>query len=491
MLSNDTISINEKTVMKKLTLISLLSGMAFFVQAQVILPKVLTNNMVLQREKPVAIWGQAQPGEKITVEFAGQSKTTAASVSGSWQVMLDPMQASAEAQKMTITASNTLVLDSILVGEVWLCSGQSNMEYPLDRKLKKYTAPKKGEDVSANELAAPKNALIRFLYVEKKLGGALPTDGWKSCNDTSLRYVSATAYFFAKNISEKLHIPVGIISTSWGGTRVEEWTPAWAYQQSPLFKDSLVGKTNFKIDGMVPGKKFDGMLAPIIPYSIKGILWYQGESNCMIHDTATFVAKTRLMLDTWKNLWKDESLRFYYVQIAPYNYSKRKDKLSHGTDLLPYYWEAQAKCLAFPYAGMAVTTDLVDDLKNIHPSYKWEVGRRLSLWALAKDYGQAVVYSGPLYKSMKIKKSTIELSFTETSSGLSSADGKELNWFTIAGADGKFCPATATIQANKVLVSSPEVKKPVAVRFAWDETAMPNFCNKELLPASPFRTDKW
>lgn len=477
--------------MKKLTLISFLSGMAFFVQAQVILPKVLTNNMVLQREKPVAIWGQAQPGEKVTVAFDGQTKTSVTTDAGSWQIMLDPMKASAEPRKMTITASNTLVLDSILVGEVWLCSGQSNMEYPLDRKLKKYTAPAKGEDVSAKELAAQKNPLIRFLYVEKKLGSTLPTDGWKSCNDTTLRYISATAYFFAKNISEKLNIPVGIISTSWGGTRVEEWTPAWAYQQSPLFKDSLIGKTNFKIDGMAPGKKFDGMLAPIIPYSIKGILWYQGESNCMIHDTTTFVAKTQLMLDTWKNLWKDESLRFYYVQIAPYSYSKRKDKLTHGTDLLPYYWEAQAKCLAFPHSGMAVTTDLVDDLKNIHPSYKWEVGRRLSLWALAKDYGQDLVYSGPMYKSMKVKGHKIELQFTETGSGLTSNDGKELNWFLIAGADRKFYPATATIKGNKLLLTSPEVKKPVAVRFAWDEAAMPNFCNKELLPASSFRTDNW
>ena len=166
--------------MKKLTLISFLSGMAFFVQAQVILPKVLTNNMVLQREKPVAIWGQVQPGEKVTVEFAGQSKTAAASSSGSWQIMLDPMKASAEPRKMTIIGSNVIELDSILVGEVWLCSGQSNMEYPLDRKLKKYTAPAKGEDVSAKELAAQKNPLIRFLYVEKKLGSTLPTDGWKN-----------------------------------------------------------------------------------------------------------------------------------------------------------------------------------------------------------------------------------------------------------------------------------------------------------------------
>lgn len=462
------------------------------VSAQIILPRVITNHMVLQRDKPVAIWGTAQPAEKISVSFADQTKSTVTSPEGNWQVMLDPMKASATPRKMTIEGSNHIVLDSVLVGEVWLCSGQSNMEYPLDRKLKRYTAPLRGEDLSANELAAAPNPLIRFLYVEKKLGSALATEGWKTCADTTLRYISATAYFFAKQLVDNMHIPVGIISSSWGGTRVEEWTPAEAYRQSPLWKDSIASKPVFKINGMEPGKKYASMLRPIIPYTLKGILWYQGESNCMAHDTTTFVAKTKLMLDTWKKEWNDESLRFYFVQIAPYSYSKRKDKLAHGPDLLPFYWEAQSRCLAFPHSGMAVTTDLVDDLKNIHPSYKWEVGRRLSLWALAKDYGQkSIVYSGPLYRSMKQKGNTIVLQFNETGSGLTSSDGQALTWFSIAGADRKFYPAKALIKANKIIVSAPEVPAPVAVRFAWDETAMPNLCNREKLPASPFRTDNW
>jgi sialate O-acetylesterase len=477
--------------MKKLTFLALALLAISTISAQVLLPKVITNNMVLQRGKPVAIWGTASAKEKITVSFADQIETAVADTAGNWLVKLSPMKASAEPRNMVITGSNTITLENILVGEVWLCSGQSNMEYPLDRKLKKYTAPRKGEDLSAKELGGQKNPLIRFLYVEHKLSPVLPTDGWKDCTDTTLRYVSAAGYFFAKSLAENLKVPIGIISTSWGGTRVEQWTPPTSYQNSPLFKDSLVGKTNFKIDGMVPGKMFEGMVKPIIPYTIKGFVWYQGESNLMIHDTATFVAKTKLMLDTWKVLWKDESLRFYYTQIAPYNYSKRKDKLAHGSDLLPYYWEAQANCLAFPHAGMAVTTDLVDDLSNIHPSYKWEVGRRLSLWALARDYGQKVVYSGPLYKSMKVKQNTIELEFTQTGSGLTSADGQPLIGFTIAGADKKFVHAEAVIKGKKLIVSSKEVQNPAAVRFAWDETAMPNFCNKEKLPASPFRTDSW
>ena len=477
--------------MKKLILLVFSFLMVGFVSAEIILPKVITNNMVLQREKSVAIWGKADVNEKVTVKFEGQIKTVVADSSGNWEVKLNPMSASAVPRKMIISGSNTITLDNILVGEVWLCSGQSNMEYPLDLRLHKFVAPKKGEDLAEKELKGNKNPLIRFLYVERKLQTELPTKGWTDCNDSLFRFVSAAGYFFAKELANELKVPIGIISSSWGGTRVEQWTPPTAYEQSPLFKDSVFGKPNFKIDGMIPGKMFTGMLLPIIPYTIKGFLWYQGESNLMIHDTATFAAKTKLMIDTWRGRWNDNKMPFYFVQIAPYYYSKRKDKLQHGTDLLPYYWEAQAKCLDIPNTGMVVTTDLVDNLNNIHPSYKWEVGRRLSLWALAKDYGKKIVFSGPLYSKIKIKKNSIELEFTHTGSGLISANGQPLNWFTIAGGDKKFVVAKALIKGNKVIVSSKDVINPIAVRFAWDETAMPNFCNKEKLPASPFRTDAW
>jgi len=477
--------------MKKLILLVFSFLMVGFVSAEIILPKVITNNMVLQREKSVAIWGKADVNEKVTVKFEGQIKTVVADSSGNWEVKLNPMSASAVPRKMIISGSNTITLDNILVGEVWLCSGQSNMEYPLDLRLHKFVTPKKGEDLAEKELKGNKNPLIRFLYVERKLQTELPTKGWTDCNDSLFRFVSAAGYFFAKELANELKVPIGIISSSWGGTRVEQWTPPTAYEQSPLFKDSVFGKPNFKIDGMIPGKMFTGMLLPIIPYTIKGFLWYQGESNLMIHDTATFAAKTKLMIDTWRGRWNDNKMPFYFVQIAPYYYSKRKDKLQHGTDLLPYYWEAQAKCLDIPNTGMVVTTDLVDNLNNIHPSYKWEVGRRLSLWALAKDYGKKIVFSGPLYSKIKIKKNSIELEFTHTGSGLISANVQPLNWFTIAGGDKKFVVAKALIKGNKVIVSSKDVINPIAVRFAWDETAMPNFCNKEKLPASPFRTDAW
>jgi sialate O-acetylesterase len=477
--------------MKKIIFLIFINLISLLVFSQIHLPKVISDNMVLQQGKKVAIWGTASAGEKISVTFNGQKIETRADDSGKWQVFLKSMKASTEPKNMIISGKNTIVLKNILIGEVWLCSGQSNMEYPLDRTLKRYAGSKKGEDLAEKVLQGEKNPFIRHLYVERKLHDTLATSGWKDGNDTTLRYVSAAGYFFALELAEKLNVPIGIISSSWGGTRVEQWTPPEAYLTSPLFKDSLEGKENFKIDGMTPGKMFEGMIKPIIPYTMKGILWYQGESNLMIHDTTSFAAKTKLMLDTWKKMWNDSRLSFYYVQIAPYYYSQRKDKLTHGTDLLAYYWDEQRKCLRFPNSGMVVTTDLVDNPKDIHPGYKWEVGRRLSLWALAKNYKQNLIYSGPLYNGYKIRNNTIEISFSNTGGGLISNNNQPLTHFLIAGSDKKFYAAKAEISGNKIIVLASEVQKPVAVRFAWDETAMPNFFNKELLPASPFRTDNW
>lgn len=458
---------------------------------EITLPKAISSHMVLQRDKPVNIWGFASKGESIIVRFNGQNKQTVTDTAGHWAITLAPMPASATPATMEIIGTNVINLENILIGDVWVCSGQSNMEFPMDRTLKKYPAPKKGTDKSAEELSKPKSETLRIIYVERKLNHPdISSKGWTDCNDSTIRYISAAGYFFAKEINEKEHIPIGLISTSWGGTRIEEWTPAWAYKQSPVFK-SLTQETNFKIDGMVPGQKFKYMVEPIIPYTLKGIVWYQGESNLMVHDMASYPDKVKLMMDTWRNLWKQPDMPFYCVQISPYHYTKRtKDKYPHTATHLPEMWEAQTHCLQIPYTGMVVTTDLVDDLNNIHPSYKWEVGHRLALWALAKDYKHTdIEYSGPMYKKMKARRGKIILEFDHVGGGLVSNDNKPLSWFTIAGPDGKFVPAIAEIKDNKIEVSSPDVKKPKAVRFAWDETAQPNFFNKDGLPASPFRTD--
>lgn len=362
------------------------------------------------------------------------------------------------------------------------------MEYPLDRRLKKYAAPKKGIDSTIEELKALKPDGIRYLYVEKNLNEPdLPTKGWVDGNDTILRYVSAITYYYAKEIYTNTKVPIGIISSSWGGTRVEQWTPDWAYKQSSIFKEQAKD-AKYKIDGMHPGQMFDKLIAPLLPYTIKGMLWYQGESNCMVEDQATYPAKMELMINTWRDLFNDKQIPFYYVQISPYSYTARKDAKPHTVESLPLTWEAQTKNLSITNTAMVVTTDLVDNLSDIHPSYKWIVAHRLALIALANNYQQKVVYSGPAYQAMAIKKNTIELSFSHVGSGLIANDGKALTWFTIAGQDNQFVPATATIKGDKIIVASDSVVKPTQVRFAWHEAAQPNFFNKEGLPALPFRT---
>lgn len=479
--------------LQKRCLLLLLFFSTINLHAQLKLPAIFSDNMVLQRNKTLTVWGKATAGKEVSVSFSTQKKITTADASGNWHLTLDPLILSTNPQDLTVQSGSIITLHNILVGDVWLCTGQSNMEYPLDRKWKKYAAPKKGNDAAEEELKNPdKVDGIRYLYVEKSLNKIpeLPTRGWTNCDDTVLKYISAIGYFFAKEVYAETKVPIGIISSSWGGTRIEQWTPPAAYKQSPIFKDAVTSDT-FRIDGMKPGQMYKGMIEPLIPFGIKGILWYQGESNCTIEDQSTYPEKFRLFVTAWRNLFKDDQLPFYTVQIAPYLYSGRNDQKKHSADLLPKFWEAQSNCLKIPNTEMVVTTDLVDNLSDIHPSYKWIVAHRLALTALAKAYDKkSIVYSGPVYESMKRNKHTIDLQFIHTGSGLSVSDGKPLNWFIVAGKDKKFIKAAAVIEGNKLKVSSNEVAKPKYVRFAWEEKAQPNLINKEGLPARPFRTDK-
>lgn len=479
--------------MKKI-LIAALSLILFkTTTAQLSTAEIFSSNMVLQREKPIIVWGKAKPNQKITATFNQQKVKAVADTAGNWKLTFKATKASTEPKTMQIkTADSTITYQNILVGDVWLCSGQSNMEYPMDRKLKKYAAPKKGTDVSAEELANPnKPEAVRVLYVERTLNKQplLPTKGWATSNDTIVRYVSAIGYHFAKEINAEVGVPVGIISSSWGGTKIEEWTPDWAYEQSADFKDSTTTK-NFKINNLHPGQKFGAMIKPIVPLAIKGVLWYQGENNCNTNDNAIYPKKFQLWVNTWRTLFNDKNLPFYYVQIAPCLYTARlKDnpRVKDSTTLA-LMWEAQAKCLSIPNIGMAVTTDLVDNLMDIHPTYKWTVAHRLALWAKAKTYGiNNIEFSGPVYENMKVEANKIVLSFSHAE-GLATNDNKPLTFFTIAGDDGIFYPAIAEIINNKVVVSAKEVAQPKHVRFAWQENAQPNFINAAGLPALPFRT---
>jgi sialate O-acetylesterase len=451
--------------------------------AQITLPKVIGHNMVLQRNKPVIIWGYASAGEHVTVRFDKQIKETITDTSKHWQVQLDPLPASEQPSQMTISGSNTIVLENILVGEVWLCSGQSNMEYSM-RKDSKIAEASKDYKTSADDLLIANNPNIRIFLVNRKFMKPDPDHkGWNTAKDSALRPFSAVGYFFAKELYKELHIPIGMISSAVSGSRIEPWIPIEAFKTSPYFNTSDTSK----ISGD-PGKFFSTMIQPLAPFVMHGFLWYQGETNCFLSDTIQYAYKMQLLMNSWHNAWLDKALSFYYVQIAPFYYSSSKQKIPTTVETLPKFWEAQALALKLPHTGMAVITDLVDSLNGIHPPYKSEVGRRLSLWALANDYGKQVVYSGPMYKKMKVVKTQIEIEFDHCGSGLISHNGKPLDWFTIAGADGKFVPANAVINANKVLVSSPGVRSPVEVRFAWNEAAQPNLFNKEGLPAVPFRT---
>lgn len=473
---------------KYITIVLCLGFLVFTLKsrAEVVLPKILGNNMVLQRDKPVAIWGTAGAGENITVKFNGQTKKTMPDASGKWQVMLDPMEASAIPQTLEIIGSNTIKLENILVGEVWLCSGQSNMSYEMRKNSKVRRPDTTTVNTPIDELERAHNPQIRiFLVTQKNLQKPDSShSGWDIAEGTPLRNFSAAGYFFAKNLNHDLKVPVGIICSAISGSRIEPWMPREAFDAIPYFKAN-----NVKIDGD-PCKLYIHMIAPVAPYTLKGFLWYQGESAAYLGETISYTYKMEALINWWRNLWGDKKLPFYYVQIAPFYYSRAKGQVPFTIYTEPELREAQTMALKIPHTGMVVTTDLNDSLTNIHPAFKWEVGRRLELQALANTYGKKnIVFSGPMYKAMRIKGNKAIISFKYVGAGLESHDGKPLSYFTIAGNDGKFVKANAEIKGDKVIVSSPQVASPVAVRFGWTEVAEPNLFNKNGLPAVPFRTD--
>lgn len=457
---------------------------ALVTRAEIVLPRVIGSNMVLQRQKPVPVWGTASAGEQVTVKFSKQTRTAVADASGSWAVVLDVMPASNIGQDMTIAGSNTITLHNILIGEVWVCSGQSNMQYEMRKNSKVRLPDSLDKNSPVYEMDRPHNPDIRLFWVNQK---NLKTTGnylakWEpATQDSALRSFSAAAYFFAKNLNQELHVPVGVICAAISGSAIEPWTPETAYADIPYFQTPDAPKA--KADG----KFYHSMIEPLSPFAIKGFLWYQGEAN--VGENISYTYKMEALINSWRSLWNDVALPFDYVQIVPYDYTRLSPKTILSAERLPEFWEAQALALNIPNTGMIETTDLTDVTPNLHPPFKWEIGRRLALVVLAKTYGKKVVYSGPVYKQMKLKGDRVILEFNDGGSPLFSKDDKPLNWFSIAGADGKFVNAQAMIKDNKVIVFSPEVNKPVAVRFAWNELAQPNLFNKAGLPAAPFRTD--
>ena len=423
--------------------------------AEVELPTVFGDHMVLQAGQKVPVWGWASPGGTVTVTIAGKTAEAKASRGGTWKAVLPALKPGGPFE-MTVAGETKIIVKDVLVGEVWMCSGQSNMEVPVG--LAATMGWWKGALNHKEEVAKANNPKIRVFHVPytwKKL----PVEDvekarWVVCTPAEAAKFSGTGYFFGRKLQAELKKPVGLIVAAVGGMPIEQFTPK-------------------------SGQAFwyNGMVAPLVTYGIRGAIWYQGESNSK--DGYDYFLKQKTLIERWRKVWGQGDFPFYIVQIAP---------LKYGDDpqSLPRFWEAQAATLSVPNTGIVSTMD-VGDLKDIHPRDKRSVGERLALWALAKDYGRDIVYSGPHYKSMKIEGNKVRVSFDYVGSGLESRDGKPLTCFEIAGETG-YVSAKAVIDGETIVVSSDKVAKPMAVRFAWSDTAQPNLQNKEGLPAFPFRT---
>ncbi len=424
-------------------------------RADVKLPKVFGSHMVLQRDRPLPVWGWADPGEEVTVKLDEATAAAKADAQGNWKVVLPAVKADGKAHHMTVSGKNKIELDDILIGEVWIGSGQSNMEMGL-------AMCQKGKE----EVAAANHPNIRLLLIPRTVAKEPAKDvksQWVRCQPDTVAAggwngFSAALYYFGLRLHKDLDVPIGLIESAWGGSPIEPWT----------------------IAGGKGGQMYNGMIAPVNPLAIRGAIWYQGEAN--VSNGLKYYDQMKALIAGWRGAWGYD-FPFYFVQLAPFS--------NYSPGALPPLWEAQVASLKVPHTGMAVTTDLVDNLGDIHPRNKFDVGNRLALWALAKDYKRDLVYSGPLYKGMKLEGHTIRLAFAHVGGGLKSRDGKPLSEFEIAGADGKFVPATATIDGDRIVVQAKEVAKPAQVRFGWRNVANPNLVNKEGLPASPFRTDHW
>ncbi|HLQ45318.1 MAG TPA: sialate O-acetylesterase, partial [Planctomycetaceae bacterium] len=382
---------------------------------------------------------------------------------------------------------NELKLTDVLIGEVWVASGQSNMEMSVAASVN-----------PQEEIAAAKYPSIRLFHV-KKTPAVTPAAevvldrDWSECSPATIGNFSAVAYFFGRHLHKELNVPVGLINTSWGGTAIEPWTPIAGFDSVESLKGiAAAAKAQQENPGDVkphqgaPTHLYNGMVHALVPFGIRGAIWYQGESNR--GQGVAYEQRMHALINGWRTVWNQGDFPFLYVQLAPWKYVK--PPMTDPQNLLPQIWEAQTKVLAMKNTGMAVTTDITN-LDDIHPKNKQDVGKRLALWALAKTYGQSdLVYSGPLYKSMKVEGNKVRIEFDHAGGGLKARDGKALSWFTIAGKEGDFVEATATIDGNSVIVSSDKIAEPAAVRFGWDQLAEPNLANAEGLPASPFRTSR-
>jgi sialate O-acetylesterase len=489
-------------------LLSFLFLGAFRVQANVKMPVIFGDHMVLQQDTKLPVWGWADPGESVTVTFANQSGSAVAGSDGTWRVDLNPVPENSEGEPLTITGNNTVTFHDVIVGDVWIASGQSNMQFGISRDALGAQAVAKSDDRQLRLFC------VAFASCVEPQTDMAPNSGhWMVCTPENLgggygwdgKGFSAVGYYFAREIRQATGRPVGMIDSTVGGTRAQAWLSVSGLQQDPSLAHyadehramaNALPKPPPLIDPNTTAALFNGMIAPLIPFAIKGVIWYQGESNsynfAMGQEYASVFAR---LIGDWREKWGEGDFPFLYVQLANFIYQGWS---------FPMVRESQLKTLALPATGMAVAVD-IGNPTDIHPADKTDVGHRLALAARHVAYGENIVYSGPIYDTMTLEGSRISLSFKDIGGGLTMGvppwtptgqpvpEPTELTGFEIAGDDKKFVPAKAEIDGDSVVVSSDQVSDPTAVRYDWDNNPVPlgNLYNKDGLPASPFRTDTW
>ncbi|MEI8086471.1 MAG: sialate O-acetylesterase [Paludibacter sp.] len=501
--------------MKKTILTAVFSICVIALFANVKLNSLFSDNIVLQRNTDIPVWGWADEGENVIVEFAGQTLTTTTQ-NGKWMVKLKPLKENSQPQEMKITAKNTITIKNVLVGEVWICSGQSNMEWALSRSTG-------GEEASA----ASTNDQLRIFNVPHNVQ-LQPVENvtakWVLSEPKNTKMISAVGYWFMSKLQKELNVPVGFINVAFGGTVIESWLSQDAMNALPL-KDKNMDLATMKAEydkkelelkpirdawqksvdscklnklpappkpAVLPSEFkgattiYNGEIAPIIPYAVKGIAWYQGESNAYVNRGETYSVLLPAMIKLWRSDWQRADLPFLIFQITPNRKPQTDPNEKSGIAIVQ---EAQLKAsLTVPKTALVITMDVAET--DVHYKNKQPIGERALKAALNLAYGRNIEYCGPIYKNMKIDGDKAILEFNHIGNGLTQK-GDTLKGFVMAGADKKFYFAEAKIKGNTVVVSSKNVPQPVAVRYGWADFPTVNLYNKDGIPASPFRTDDW
>lgn len=491
--------------------------------AEVSLAPLFRDGAVLQRDRTVPVWGKGAPGEKVTVSFAQQRREATTGPDGHWRVLLDALPTSNVGADLVVSGQNTIVVRSVVVGEVWLCSGQSNMHFPVSRTMD-----------AGREIAAARYPLIRHIEIGRvgadEPADMVPTSDWQPATAEYVGTFTAVGYFFARDLFLKLGVPIGLIHSSWGGTPVEAWMSPAALASEPAFRvvDERWAQTVAEIparqtafeaelaawtsaeaaakakdraahlaflakspkpraprgqnDPWAPRRLFNGMINPLLPYALRGAIWYQGESNA--ERAGEYQPLFRAMITSWRAHFGQGDFPFYWVNLA--NYKQPNDSSGMSFAVLR---EAQTRTLELPQTGQALAID-IGDANDIHPTNKQEVGRRLALLARVRTYELTGDDSGPVYAGIRREGSALRVRFTEASGGLIAHD-KPVQSLQVAGADRVFHPAIGRIDRDTLIVSAPAVREPVAVRYAWSNAPEANLYNGAGLPAVPFRSDDW